>query len=106
MPGAARRGVCPGVADEVHQAGAGPPSGYVEAFALHFRALRPIAGQLGEDEAGIELPQFLVGHAETLLLPGQKIGEDDVGALHQPMQHRLASGPSEVQANAALVAGG
>ncbi len=90
---------------EVHHARARPPGIAVEAGLVRLLAVLAVAGEGCVDEPLVERREIPVGDAEAPAHGRRKIGDEDVGARHHPVEHRLPVRFAQIERQALLVAG-
>jgi hypothetical protein len=89
----------------VHQAGAGPVGGGVEAGAGRLLAHLAVGGDRAVDEARVDREQALSVDLQTLAHRQGEVGDEDVGRAEQTVKHRQPRGVFQIDGEAPLVAG-
>jgi len=88
----------------VRDAAARPERAGIESTALGFRPLGALAGPLGVDDLRVDLLQVVVVDLQAPSSRGQEAGQEDVGFLHQGVQHLAPAVGAEIEPEAAFVA--
>jgi hypothetical protein len=91
-------------AHHVHQAGARPVGGGVEAGARRLLAGLAVGGDRAVDQPRVDRQQVGGGDLQALAHRQREIGDEDVGRADQALQHAQALAMLEVDREAALVA--
>ncbi len=92
-----------GGADLVHEAGAGPVGGEVEAGFAGFFAFLAVGGEGAVDEAGVFGREVAVADLEALADGEGEVGDEDVGCGDEAFEDFAALGCLEVDDEALLV---
>jgi hypothetical protein len=102
MPGSERGGGASGDADQVHQPGARPQRGGVEAALGRLLAVLAVGRHRRVDEPPVERREVLPADAQALARVQRRVGHEHVGAGDEPAQHVAPGGLAQVEGETAL----
>ncbi len=88
----------------MHQPGARPPGGRVEARLVGLRAGLAIAGERRIDQPFVQRTQILIGDAEPPPHRRRVVGDEHIGAPDQAIKDRASGSAAQIERQALLVA--
>jgi len=84
-------------AHKMHQPGARPPRGGVEARLIGLRSGFAVAGERGIDQPHVERRQIVVGDPQPAAHRRRIIGNEDIGIPDEPTEHGLPRRQAEIE---------